>query len=62
MTLLKVICWALIFIIRIRFRPGKSLATISESWILVSDASEALKVLTFKVLLRDNNTLLYTLR
>ncbi len=28
MALLKVICWALIFIIRIRFPPGKSLATI----------------------------------
>ena len=26
--MLKVICWALIFIIRIRFPPGKSLATI----------------------------------
>ena len=62
MTLLKVICWALIFIVRIRFPPGKSLATISDSWILVSDASGALKVLTVKVHLRDNNTLLYTLR
>ena len=30
MALLKVICWALIFIIRIRFPPGKSLATILE--------------------------------
>ncbi len=28
MALLKVICWALIFIIQIRFPPGKSLATI----------------------------------
>ena len=28
MALLKVICWALIFIIRIRFPPGKSLVTI----------------------------------
>ena len=28
MALLKVICWALIFIIKIRFPPGKSLATI----------------------------------
>ena len=28
MALLKVICWALIFIIRIPFPPGKSLATI----------------------------------
>ena len=28
MALLKVICWALIFIIRIRFPPGKSLATL----------------------------------
>ncbi len=28
MALLKVICWALIFFIRIRFPPGKSLATI----------------------------------
>ncbi len=28
MPLLKVICWALIFIIRIRFPPGKYLATI----------------------------------
>ena len=28
MALLKVIFWALIFIIRIRFPPGKSLATI----------------------------------
>ena len=27
MALLKVICWALIFIIRIRFPPGKSLVT-----------------------------------
>ncbi len=27
MALLKVICWALIFIIRIRFPPGKSLQT-----------------------------------
>ena len=28
MALLKVICWALVFIIRIRFPPGKSLVTI----------------------------------
>ena len=28
MALLKVICWAIIFIKRIRFPPGKSLATI----------------------------------
>ena len=28
MALLKVICWAIIFITRIRFPPGKSLATI----------------------------------
>ena len=27
MALLKVICWVLIFITRIRFAPGKSLAT-----------------------------------
>ena len=30
MALLKVICWALIFIIRIRLPPGKSLATLVE--------------------------------
>ena len=34
MALLKVICWALIFIIRIRFQPGKSLATILNNQIL----------------------------
>ena len=28
MALLKVICWAIIFITRLRFPPGKSLATI----------------------------------
>ena len=28
MALLKVICWAIIFIARIRFPPGKPLATI----------------------------------
>ena len=28
MALLKVICWAIIFIVRICFPPGKSLATI----------------------------------
>ena len=28
MALLKVICWAIIFITRIHFPPGKSLATI----------------------------------
>ena len=28
MALLKVICWVIIFIARIRFPPGKSLATI----------------------------------
>ncbi len=33
MALLKVICWALIFIIRIRFPPGKSLAII---WVMYS--------------------------
>ena len=27
---IKVICWAIIFITRIRFPPGKSLATITE--------------------------------
>ena len=27
MALLKVICWAIIFITRLRFPPGKSLAT-----------------------------------
>ena len=34
MALLKVICWALIFIIRIRFPPGKSLATIGNNMII----------------------------
>ena len=29
MALLKALCWALIFIIRIRFPPGTSLATVS---------------------------------
>ena len=28
MALLKALCWALIFIIRIRFPPGTSLVTI----------------------------------
>ena len=28
MALLKALCWALIFIIRIRFPPGTSLATV----------------------------------
>ena len=28
MALLKVICWAIIFITRLRFPPGKSLATL----------------------------------
>ena len=31
MALLKVICWAIIFITRLRFPPGKSLATIFPS-------------------------------
>ena len=30
MALLKALCWALIFIIRIRFPPGTSLATVLE--------------------------------
>ena len=34
MALLKVICWALISIIRIRFPPGKSLATVQGASIL----------------------------
>ena len=36
MALLKAICWAIIFIERIRFPPGKSLATI-----LISNEFEA---------------------
>ena len=31
MALLRVICWAIIFITRIRLPPGKSLATIMEN-------------------------------
>ena len=31
MALLKALCWALIFIIRIRFPPGTSLATVLNS-------------------------------
>ena len=30
MALLKALCWALIFIIRIRFPPGTSLAIVSK--------------------------------
>ena len=30
MVLLKALCWALIFIIRIRFPPGTSLATVQK--------------------------------
>ena len=33
MALLKVICWAIIFITRLRFPPGKSLATIKNKEI-----------------------------
>ena len=31
MALIKVICWAIIFIARIRFPPGKSLATMFDN-------------------------------
>ena len=36
MALLKVICWALIFIIKICFPPSKSLATILNGQLLIN--------------------------
>ena len=41
MALLKVICWAIIFITRLRFPPGKSLATILNKYIYLIKPLEA---------------------
>ena len=49
MALLKVICWALIFIIRIRFPPGKSLATI-----FLLHFRECIKKIVFNVIKQIN--------
>ena len=38
MALLRTLCWALIFILRLRFPPGSSLASIAKDWInLIGD-------------------------
>ena len=41
MALLKALCWALIFILRIRFPPGTSIATV---WIKYDKKRHAEKV------------------
>ena len=43
MALLKALCWALIFIIRIRFPPGTSLATVLMSHMSKRDATSKFK-------------------
>ena len=35
MALLKALCWALIFILRIRFPPGTSIATVLNNTVIV---------------------------
>ena len=46
MALLKVICWAIIFITRLRFPPGKSLATILNKHLTILCCTYIIIILT----------------
>ena len=60
MALLKVICWAIIFIARIRFPPGKSLATFLLSVLKFINRPDRMRELDYFVLSEIEMHFLYS--